>query len=335
MFAIDSGGITTGRAEVLVVLRHADVFQILRHAVARDGRVEIGRSRQIAAAFVVQPAVAGQRARDLAHAVGAEVEADAGIVVANRGQGLPTVVGTDKRDDEFVGHFLVVGIFHALHGIGLLAAFGVGEDHRVVGLRDALPATVAVHGVVASVDRRDLAAVVLAHLLLQLLEVSRAVGGQRVAAVHEGVHEDAVHAVLLRHLQQRVEMRLLRMHAAVGKQSEQMQPPLAGARMLHGIEQHGMREEFAVLDHQIDARDVHVHDAPRADVEVPDFAVAHLPFGQSDERPAGVNERVGILAQQPVVGRLARERDGVGFGFGTVSPAVEDDENERFRTGHK
>ena len=96
-----------------------------------------------------------------------------------------------------------------------------------------------------------------------------------------------------------------------------------------------MREEFAVLDHQIDARDVHVHDAAGADVEVADFAVAHLAFGQPDKRAAGVNQRVGILAQQAVVGWLARERDGIGFGFGAISPAVEDDENERFRTGHK
>ena len=96
-----------------------------------------------------------------------------------------------------------------------------------------------------------------------------------------------------------------------------------------------MRKQFAVLDHQIDARDVHVHDAAGADVEMPDLAVAHLPLGQSDKRPAGMNQRVGILPQQAVIGGLARERNGVGFGFGAVSPAVKNDQNERFRTGHK
>ena len=88
-----------------------------------------------------------------------------------------------------------------------------------------------------------------------------------------------------------------------------------------------MGEEFAVLDHQVDAGDVHVNDAAGADVEMPNFAVAHLPFGQADRRPAGLNQRVGIFAQQAVVVGLARERDGVGFGFGAVSPAVEDDED--------
>jgi hypothetical protein len=48
-----------------------------------------------------------------------------------------------------------------------------------------------------------------------------------------------------------------------------------------------------------------------------------------------MNQRVGILTQQPIVSRLAGKGDGVGLGFGAVSPAVEDDENEWFRTRHK
>src|SRR5260370_37544414 len=96
-----------------------------------------------------------------------------------------------------------------------------------------------------------------------------------------------------------------------------------------------MLEEFAVLNHQIDACDVHVHDAASANVEMSDLAVAHLPLGQSDKRPAGMNERVGILPQQAVVGRLTGKSNGVGFGFGSVSPAVENGENKWFGTGHK
>jgi hypothetical protein len=113
----------------------------------------------------------------------------------------------------------------------------------------------------------------------------------------------------------------------------QFAPTQAG--VLHRFEQHRMQEELAVQDHQVDARDVHVHDAPGAHIQMADFAVPHLPFRQSDKRAAGVNQRVGILAQQPVIDRLACEGDGVRFRFGSVSPAVENDENERLRTGHK
>ena len=290
---------------------------------------------KIAAAFVIQPAVAGERARDLANPVRAEVEADARVVISNGRQRLAAAVGADEGNHEFVGHSLVVGVFHSLHRIGALAAFRVGENHRVIGLGNALPAPVAIHGVVASVHGGDLAAVVFAHLLLQLFQVSRAIGGQSIAPVHESVHEDAVHPVLLGHLQQRVKMSLLRVHAAIGHQAEKMQAPLAGARMFHCIEQHRMREEFAVPDHQINARDVHVDDASRANIEMTNLAVAHLPLGQPNKGTAGMNERVRILPQQAIVGRFAGESDGVGFGFGSVSPAVENGKNERFRTRHK
>src|SRR5580700_580488 len=114
-----------------------------------------------------------------------------------------------------------------------------------------------------------------------------------------------------------------------------MQSTLADARVLHRCKQHGMREEFTVLDHQVDAGNVHMHDAARANIEMPDFAVAHLPLGQSDKRSAGMNQRVRIFAQQALVGGLARQRDGVGFGLGAITPAVEDDKDQRFRTGHK
>ena len=73
-------------------------------------------------------------------------------------------------------------------------------------------------------------------------------------------------------------------------------------------------------------------DAAGADVQVADFAVAHLAVGQADEVPAGLNQRVGILAQQAVVGGLAGQGDGVGLGLGAVAPAVEDDEDEWFGT---
>ena len=40
-----------------------------------------------------------------------------------------------------------------------------------------------------------------------------------------------------------------------------------------------MGKEFAVTDHQIDAGDIHVHDATGAHVQMADFAVSHLAFG--------------------------------------------------------
>ena len=117
------------------------------------------------------------------------------------------------------------------------------------------------------------------------------------------------------------------MHTAVGEQSEQVKLAAAGAGVLHRIEQHRVFEEFAILNHELDAGRIHVYDSSCADVQVPDFAVAHLPIGQPNIGAAGLDERVGIFAQQAVVNRLAGQGDGVGFGFGAVAPAVEDYED--------
>ena len=86
-------------------------------------------------------------------------------------------------------------------------------------------------------------------------------------------------------------------------------------------------------DQRVDARDVHLHNAACADVQVADFAVAHLPVGQADEVLGGADERVGKLAQQLVVGGLSGQRDGVVGGFSAVAPSVKDGENERMLGG--
>ena len=93
-----------------------------------------------------------------------------------------------------------------------------------------------------------------------------------------------------------------------------------------------MRKKFSILDHQLNPRAVHVHDSPGANVEMSDFTVAHLPVRQADVVAAGLNQRVGIFPQQAVIDWFAGHSDGIGFGFGTISPAVKDDQDERFWT---
>src|SRR5580698_1437083 len=242
------------------------------------------------------------------------------------------IIHANEGDDEFVGHTVVVRSLHSLHRVHIFSAFATSVDHGVVGFGDALPAAVTVHGIVTSVDAGDFAGRVLAHFLLQLFEITCTVGGQGVTAVHESVNEHSVNSLLFGHLQQGVKMGLIGMHAAVGDKTEQMQAALATAGILHGCDQHRMGEKLAVLNKQLDAGAVHVHNASGADVEVADFAVAHLTVRQTNILAAGVNQRVRIFAQQAVVGRLAGQCNGVGFGFDAVSPAVKDDENEWFGT---
>ena len=54
------------------------------------------------------------------------------------------------------------------------------------------------------------------------------------------MHEDALEAVLARGAQQRIEMLLVRVDAAVGDQAEEMELAAALARALHGRDNGGI-----------------------------------------------------------------------------------------------
>src|SRR6202030_3702981 len=125
----------------------------------------------------------------------------------------------------------------------------------------------------------------------------------------------------------------VRVHATVAKQTHEMQ--LTPTAALHGLLKERHTLQLLIGDEQIDARDVHVHDSAGADIEVADFAVAHLAFGEANEGAGGVDQRIGKFLSQCVVRGLARQGDGVAFGFRAEAPAIKHGEYDWFRSfGH-
>ena len=72
---------------------------------------------------------------------------------------------------------------------------------------------------------------------------------------------------------------------------------LAFTAAIHGLLKERHVFQLFVGDQEIDAGNVHMHDAPGADIHVAHFAVAHLPFGQPHERAGSVNQSVGKFAK--------------------------------------
>ena len=159
----------------------------MRHAGARKS-VEVGLE---------------QRAKDLAHPVGAEVETQDAVAVPH-----PLIVADRGRDDELVERVVRVGVAHGVDRSGEMRAVGVHQG--VVGLGHAVPALVAVHGVVAAADGDDPHAD--RQRIRQPRNIVRAGLRRRVPPVGKGVHHGR-HPGRLQQLGQRDRMVLMRVHA--------------------------------------------------------------------------------------------------------------------------
>src|SRR5205823_5087030 len=126
-------------------------MQVARNAAARNGLIESFGIGQLSPALRRDAAFARQHARNLPHAIGAEVETDAGVVVANCGYGLAALIADHEGNHEFIGNALIIGILDSLHWIGITAAFTAPFHHGGKSFLFTWPSAVAVHGVVAAI----------------------------------------------------------------------------------------------------------------------------------------------------------------------------------------
>ena len=200
----------------------------------------------------------------------------------------------------------------------------------------ALPALVAIHGKVAADDGGDLGHA--AGLAGDEGEVIRAAGRRGVAAIGDGVDEDVGHARVVRGFDERDEVILVAVHAAIGDEAEQMEAR-AFAPCAKACLEHRVAGEVAFGHRFIDAREILVNDAAGAEIEVADFGVAHLAFRQADVEAAGAEGGVRVRGVEAIVERRVGEQRGVAVFHGMFAaagidaPAIANDQNYRF--GHE
>ena len=169
-----------------------------------------------------------ERGDDLAHAVRAEVEEDERVAVFDAAE--VRAVGRQHGDrlHEFVGHVLLVETPQRLQRLLRLRADA--ERHQVVAALHALPPLVAVHREVAADDRGQMRLRFVFDVREEIAEVLLGRLRRRVAAVEDGVNEDVLRAECDRGVDQSVQVRLQRMHAAVGEQAGEVNRASAASR---------------------------------------------------------------------------------------------------------
>ena len=121
-------------------------------------------------------------------------------------------------------------------------------------------------------------------------------------------------------LDQRLQVAVGRVHAAFRDEPDEVHARGVAQR----LEQHLVLGQRPVLDRLVDAHEVLLDDRPRAEVEVADLRVAHLPLGQPYARAAGGQRGVVVLLPESVEHRRVGERDRVARPIRRQPPAVED-----------
>ncbi len=301
------GGVELPKAVARQHLGHRVPHLLLREGDrAREVRA-VARHRRHVEAALEQPL------RELARAVGAEVEVDHGVVAPERGR-----LRVDERLDELVRHARVVAPPHVRHRV-CASRPGSVRDRRDCAV-GALPALVPVHRPVAAHHVRD-------PLARELGQIGDGRCRRDVASVREGVDPRPLrHSLLLGEPQQRLQVVEVRMDAAVRDEPEQVDVPAPLACARERADERLVREEAAVADRAVDALEVHVDDAARADRQVPDLRVPHLAGREPDRLAARLQRRVRVLPPEPVEHRRRRELDRVPGAGRRAAPPVEDDE---------
>lgn len=94
-----------------------------------------------------------------------------------------------------------------------------------------------------------------------------------------------VHAVGSGDIHERAEVVDVAVHAAIGQQSREVQPPARPLHVRQQLEQRGVGGKFARLHRHVDAGHILIHDASGPDIEVPHFRIAHISGRRPTARP--------------------------------------------------
>ena len=140
------------------------------------------------------------------------------------------------------------------------------------------------------------------------------------------MHNKFTHSGFIRGMAERIEMSLLGMDTSFGYQTHEMQSNAGNARGFKGSLQGGFLFERPVSNSAIDAQQILIHNAPSPNVHVAHFAIAHLPFRQSNVFAVRPQGGIRCATQQTIHEWSVGGRDGIGIVLVSDAPSVEDDQ---------
>ena len=281
-------------AKRFIILRHADVIQ-REEAVSPRKAIELRQD---------------ECARDLPRAVRPEVEEDNAVVLPDRSH-RRAVFRNDNGHHKLIRHARIIRSLHRRLRVFRQNAFSI--DQRRICLFHALKPVVPVHGIIAPHHGRNLTAAERFKLVLQRMDVAFAAFRRHIASIHKAVDEHILQAVVPRQLHECIQVRQVTMYAAVAAKAVKVQRGTVLFAVFDRAEESGIFEEVPVLNGFRDARQLLIHHAPGADVQVADLGIAHLSCREAHRVAGGLDLRMWICV--PKFGDVLRTigADGISF----------------------
>ena len=148
------------------------------------------------------------------------------------------------------------------------------------------------------------------------------------------MHRNPLNAQFPCHANHGEQVVLMAVHAAGRQQAEQVQGTARRRSGQTGFAQGRIGLETAIQDVFVDPGQLLIHHAAGAEIHMPDFGVAHLPFGQADLHSAGVDQGVRTLGPHPSPVRHFGQGDGIVFACFAISPAIQNQQQHRLGAIH-
>ena len=230
-----------------------------------------------------------------------------------------------RRQNKFIRLACFIGIPDCLHRIGRSGSSA--KHHGVICLLHTLPAFISVHGIISAHYGCNFAYADFAHFFLQLCGIFRTGGRRGISAVQKNMHINLLQIVSFCQLQQSVQVGIVAMHTAVGKQTIQMQCGIVFLTMLHRLQQCGIFKEIAVLNRLCDTCQLLINDTPCAHIQMPNLRISHLPCRQTNVQTAGIALDEGIFLHQSVQNRGLCQLYGIALCFIIQTEAIQNHQN--------
>ena len=264
-----------------------------------------------------------QGGENLAHAVGAEITRQQAVARRHAG-----IIADHRRQHEFIRLAASIGDVDRRQGV--LGRRAARRHQGVIGQGNAIPAIVAVHGVIAPGDGGDTNAGNRLRGGDEIGDIALGARRRHVPAISEDMHHDG-DAMAGDDPRERRDLPQVTVYAAVRDDPQDMADTLALPELGGEFRKDGIAGQGAVGDRLIDARhDLGDHPAG-ADIHMADLGIAHLVVGQADIGARGGEQAMGTARHETVPDRGMGLGDGVVLHRLAIAPAVEDAQHDGTR----